>query len=83
MTRKQFEKAQVGDTITSFGGGKLIYKDGMNIVLLLNPRPSGDVFFLVTPLIEKRGILHIDYDVAQYCRSLKSAMTVIKELKAI
>ena len=82
MTRKQFEKVKIGDTITSFGGGELIYKDGMNIILRQSSY-TGEDRFLVTSLIEKRGFICIDYDVAQYCSTLKSAMTVIKELKDI
>ena len=81
MTRKQFEKVKIGDTITSFGGGELIYKDGMNIIM--QSSYLGEDRFLATSLIEKRGFLCIDYDVAQYCSTLKSAMTVIKELKDI
>lgn len=80
MTRKQLEKAKIGDVITSFGGGKLVYKDGMNIIMQ-STHPSGNKVFLVTSLIEKRGFLCLNYDVAQYCDNLKSAMEVIEELK--
>ena len=77
VTRKQYNELKVGDNI-QIGQykGPLVYKDGLNITILINSHQ-----YLVTRLLDHHGKISINTDVAQYCSTLDAASYIMDELK--